>query len=228
MDQAVKSTEIDLAEKEALEINRPLLRSWWAERVMGIALIALVFAVLAEATVIVWMLPLKEIKHSLVTGYNKDTQVIKVEPIEKTTLGWNKLMEIYAKQFVVDLHTIDGQTEGIRLKKLSLMTNFKTQEYVEKQLNTSIQDCVAKKIFEAGVTRSISIKRVTSFSPDAPNIWQVDWEVNEYDLKNEVQRNHSFISTLTAETSEKVGSGEAEELNPIGYTVIEYSLRMQP
>ena len=48
-------------------------------------------------------------------GINVD-RVIKIEPIEKTTYGYIKLMEIYAKQFVVDLHTVDGQTEKSRLK----------------------------------------------------------------------------------------------------------------
>ena len=219
MDQTVKLKELE-------EINRPLLRAWWIERAMGIVIVSLVFAVLAEASVIAWMLPLKEIKHSLITGYNKDTQVIKVEPIEKSLSGWNKLMEIYSKQFVIDLHTIDGQTETIRLKKLSLMANEESLDYIENQLNMNNQNCIAKKIFEAGITRSVIIKRVTNLAPDAPNTWQVEWEVKEQDHEKEIQRSHRFISTLMAETTERIMNSGEEDLNPIGYTVIKYTLRM--
>lgn len=213
-------------DKEAQEINRGFYCSWWVARVMGIGVITLIFAVLALSSVIIWLLPLKEIKYSLVTGYNKETQVIKVEPIEKTTYGWNKLMEILSKQFVVDLHTLDGQTEEQRLKKLSLMVDEETREFVENQLNMSKHNSSARKVLEAGVKRSVNIKSITNLAPEAPNTWQVEWEGLENDVNAEVQRRNHFISTITAETQEKtVHSGE-EELNPVGYTVTRYSLRM--
>ena len=88
------------------------------------------------------------------------------------------------------------------------------------------QNCIAKKIFEAGITRSVIIKRVTNLAPDAPNTWQVEWEVKEQDHEKEIQRSHRFISTLMAETTERIMNSGEEDLHPIGYTVIKYTLRM--
>ena len=97
-------------------LNRQFYVAWWVSRAMAIIVFVLLFVILSLASGFLWLFPLKEVKPLLLTAYNKDTQIIKIEPIEKTTYGYIKLMEIYAKQFVVDLHTVDGQTEKSRLK----------------------------------------------------------------------------------------------------------------
>jgi type IV secretory pathway component VirB8 len=213
--------------KEVIEkLNHPFYGTWWAARTTSIVLIVLVFVVLAQASVIVWLTPLKEVKHVLLTAYDKDTQVVKVEPIEKTLYGWNKLMEIYSKQFVIDLHTVDGLTEKDRLKKLSLMASDEVEDFIENQLNFENPNALSRKIFDSGVVRSVRIKRVTSLAPDAPNTWQVEWELVELEPNANVQRSTHYISTIMAEGQTKIFNSTEEDLNPIGYTVIKYSLRM--
>ena len=211
---------------EAREINRGFFCSWWVARTTGIVVITLLFVVLSLSSVILWLMPLKEIKPYLLTGYNKDTQVVKVEPIEKTTQGWHKLMEIYSKEFVINLHTLDGQTELARLKTCQLMAEDETQEFIENQLNTNNPHSAAKKMLEASITRSVEIKQVINLAPEAPNTWQVNWVSLEQEANTQVQRKNHFISVITAETQPKIFGPGDEELNPIGFTVIRYSLRM--
>jgi type IV secretory pathway component VirB8 len=224
------SASIDLdvktADAEAKAINAPFYCEWWVVKTVGTVVIVLLLAVLAEASVILWILPLKETKPYLLTGYNKGSQVIKVEPIEKNTQGLNILMGILSAEFVSDLHMIDGVTELQRLKKLSLMANSETIDFIETQLNTANSNSVAKKVFESGTTRTIQIKGVTNLAPDAPNTWQVEWEAIDHDSSTEVQRRNAFISTIMAEPQEKIFSSGDEKLNPIGYTVIKYTLRI--
>ena len=218
--------DVKKADKEAKEINAPFYCEWWVVKTVGTVVVILIFAVLAEASVILWILPLKEKQPYLLTGYNKDSQVIKVEPIEKNTHGLSVLMGILSAEFVVNLHTIDGMTEAQRLKKLTLMASSETSDFIDTQLNMANSNSVAKKVFESGVTRSVHITGVTNLAPDAPNTWQVEWEAIENDSSTQVQRRNAFISTIMAEPQEKVFSSGDEKLNPIGYTVIKYTLRM--
>ena len=223
---ALPNFDVKAADKEAKKINTPFYCEWWVIKTVGTVVVILMFAVLAEASVILWILPLKETKPYLLTGYNKDSQVIKVEPIEKNTKGLDILMGILSAEFVVDLHTIDGMTEAQRLKKLSLMASSETSDFIDTQLNMANSNSVAKKVFESGVTRSVHIKGVTNLAPDAPNTWQVEWDVIEKDSSTEVKRRNAFISTIMAEPQEKIFSSGDEKLNPIGYTVVKYTLRM--
>lgn len=207
-------------------LNKQFYVAWWVSRAMAILVFVLLFVVLALASGFLWLFPLKEVKPILLTAYNKDTQIIKIEPIAKTTSGYNKLMEIYAKQFVVDLHTIDGQTENSRLKKLLLMTEDETTDYVNSVLNTEDDHSTIRKLIDAKVTRSVVIKNVNHLAPDAPNTWRIDWELLEINQEHSVQKRTNFSSIVMAETQTKQVSFDEEDLNPVGFTVIRYSIRL--
>lgn len=207
-------------------LNRQFYVAWWVSRAMAILVFVLLFVVLALASGFLWLFPLKEVKPILLTAYNKDTQIIKIEPIAKTTNGYNKLMEIYAKQFVVDLHTIDGQTENSRLKKLLLMTEDETTDYVNSVLNTEDDHSTIRKLIDAKITRSVVIKNVNHLAPDALNTWRIDWELLEINQEHSVQKRTNFSSIVMAETQTKQVSFDEEDLNPVGFTVIRYSIRL--
>ena len=209
-------------------LNRQFYVAWWVSRAMAIMVFVLLFVVLALASGFLWLFPLKEVKPLLLTAYNKDTQIIKIEPIEKTTYGYTKLMEIYAKQFVVDLHTVDGQTEKSRLKKLLLMTQDETNDYVESILNTEDSNATIRQLIEANITRSVIIKNVNYLAPDAPNTWQIDWELLEIDQHHTIQKRTNFSSVVTAESQIKKLNFDEEDLNPVGFTVLRYSIRLDP
>ena len=207
-------------------LNRQFYVAWWVSRAMAIIVFVLLFVILSLASGFLWLFPLKEVKPLLLTAYNKDTQIIKIEPIEKTTYGYNKLIEIYAKQFVVDLHTIDGLTEKSRLKKLSLMTQDETTDYIDSVLNTENDSSTIRKLMDANITRSVIIKNVNYLAPDAPNTWQIDWELLEINKDHTIQKRTNFSSVVTAETQIKQVSFDEEDLNPVGFTVIRYSIRL--
>lgn len=207
-------------------LNRQFYVAWWVSRAMAIIVFVLLFVILSLASGFLWLFPLKEVKPLLLTAYNRDTQIIKIEPIEKTTYGYNKLMEIYAKQFVVDLHTVDGLTEKSRLKKLSLMTQDETTDYVDSVLNTENDNATIRKLMDANITRSVIIKNVNYLAPDAPNTWQIDWELLDINKDHTIQKRTNFSSVVTAETQIKQVSFDEEDLNPVGFTVIRYSIRL--
>lgn len=213
-------------ENNAKYLNKQFYYAWWVSRAMAIMVVVLLFAVLSLGSGLLWLFPLKEVKTVLLTGYNKDTQIIKIEPIAKTTYGYNKLMEIYAKQFVIDLHTVDGQTEKHRLKKLLLMAQDETKDYIDSVLNIDNLNAVIRQLIDANITRSVNIKNVNYLAPDAPNTWQINWELLETGKDQLIQKRISFSSVITAESQLKKVTAEEEELNPVGFTVIKYSVRL--
>jgi type IV secretory pathway component VirB8 len=100
--------------KELDRLNKPFYSSWFASRMLGLGFLVMSCAFLVMCTAFIYLMPLKEIKPYLVSAYNKDSQVVKVEPLEVNTETMRKLIEIKCREFVVDLHTFDGQTETVR------------------------------------------------------------------------------------------------------------------
>ena len=137
-----------------------------------------------------------------------------------------KLIEIKCREFVVDLHTFDGQTEAVRLKRLHTMTeDGDVIEYLDNFLNIENQNSDAKKLKENNVTRSVSIKHLNNLAPEAPNMWQVNWVLVETE-KDGSQRFINCVSVITAEAKErKLFAGE-DNINPIGFTVSQYKMRV--
>lgn len=212
--------------KELDRLNKSFYSAWFASRVMGFGLLIMTCAFLSVCTALIYLMPLKELKPFLVSSYNKDSQVVNVEPLEINTNAMRKLLEIKCREFVVDLHTFDGQTEAVRLKRLHTMTeDGEVIEYLDNFLNIENQSSDAKKLKDNNVTRSASVKNIVSFAPEAPNMWQVNWVLVEME-KDGLQRFINCVSVITAEAKErKLFAGE-DNINPIGFTVTQYKMRV--
>ena len=212
-------------DKEVKRLNKPFYSAWLASRVLGVGLLLMTSAFLAICSLFVHLFPLKEIKPFLVSSYNKDSQVVKVEPLELNTDSLKKLMEIKCKEFVADLHTFDGQTESVRLKRLFLMAEEEVKDFIDNYLNSENSHSIAKKLQEAQVTRSVNVKHSNHLAPEAPNKWQVQWELLEVE-KDGSQKRSSYISVITAEAKERKFYAGEDDINPIGFTVTQYKVRV--
>ena len=210
--------------KELDRLNKSFYSAWFASRVMGLGFLVMSCAFLVMCAAFIYLMPLKEIKPYLVSSYNKDSQVVKVEPLEVNTEAMKKLMGIKCREFITDLHTIDGQTETLRLKRLSLMVVEDIKPVVDNFLNVESQNSIAKKLIEAQISRSVNIKHIVNLAPDAPNKWQIQWESLE--VEKEAHRRTHFVSIITAEAQERAFHAGEDDINPIGFTVTQYAVRM--
>jgi len=213
--------------KEIDRLNKPFYSSWFASRMLGLGFLIMSCGFLMMCTAFLYLMPLKELKPFLVSSYNKDSQVVKVEPLEVNADSMRKLIEIKCREFVVDLHTFDEQTETVRLNRLHTMVEDGSPvvEYLENFLNTENQNSDAKKLKENNIIRSVSVKHINSLAPEAPNMWQVNWVLVETE-KDGSQRFINCVSVITAEARErKLFAGE-DDVNPIGFTVTQYKMRV--
>ena len=62
-------------------------------------------------------------------------------------------------------------------------------------------------------------------APEAPNSFRVEWMAHDQNKNNgEVKQSQKFLSVLTVMLSEKLIEVEYEDINPIGFTVIKYTV----
>jgi type IV secretion system protein VirB8 len=81
-----------------------------------------------------------------------------------------------------------------------------------------------KQFKDRGITRSVKILSSVHLAPSAPNVWQVEWASTDRDQKTGVETQGYWISTLTAECQTRAVHLEDQYLNPIGFTVIQYTV----
>lgn len=192
-------------------------------RLSTICAVVLAFTVMALACLIIFLLPLKEIRPMLVTLKEKGEQVVRIEPIERNEKATTLLMETLSRQYVTLRETIDLQTEEVRWKHLSLMTGSQLNEEFMSLMKPDNQDSPFKKRQEEQVSREIQILSSTSLAPSAPNIFQVEWISRDRHQGNVIGQGH-WVSTLTVSLEPHEVSLEDQYINPIGFTVTHYTL----
>jgi type IV secretion system protein VirB8 len=194
---------------------------WWQARVATIGFVVLLALVVILISFMIWLFPLKEIMPVLVTFHNG--QIAKVASVEVNTPAIQNVAEGLARQYVVEAETFDGQTEDYRIKRLILLSSPELESYL-KTIDPNDSGSVNKQFKERGITRAVNIKNSLNLGPMAPNVWQVEWESLDVDVKTREETRANWISTLTVDIREKRMSIDDRFVNPIGFTVIHYQV----
>ena len=194
---------------------------WWQARTATICSIALLSLVIVLISLIIWLFPLKEVLPILITFHNG--QIAKVASIEVNSPALQNVSEGLARQYVVEAETFDGQTEDYRIKRLILLSSPELEPYL-KTINPEDSGSINKRFKERGITRAVHIKNSLNLGPTAPNIWQVEWESLDMDLKTREETRANWVSTLTVEIREHKIHLEDRFINPIGFTVVHYQV----
>jgi type IV secretory pathway component VirB8 len=81
------------------------------------------------------------------------------------------------------------------------------------------------KFIEREMIRTIQVLTVIDLAPEAPNSFRVEWIAHDQDKNTrEIKQSQKFLSILTVVLSEKCVEVEYEDINPIGFTVIKYTV----
>lgn len=197
---------------------------WWVARTTTITCIVLFLVIIALTAVICALVPLKEIKPMLFTTEAKTNQVVHIEPIEKGTQGLDLLMETLARQYVELRETFDFQTEELRWKKVFWFSSTELGEAFHYQMTKQGSNSPFEQFKQRGITRSVNIINSANLAPSAPNVWQIDWESIDRDPKTGAEVRALWVSTITAETQKRVVNFDDQYINPIGFTVMHYTV----
>lgn len=199
---------------------------WAIARFTTVCCLVLLFSNLSLLGALWTLLPLKKIQPMLVTFKDQANQVVKIEPIEQTTPGWNFIMEAQAREYVELRETLDFHTESHRWQKVYWLSSPEVYEPFEQSMDPKKNHSAYTQFKERGVMRTVRILGVTHLAPLSPNVWQIEWESLDRDQTGQVTTGH-WVSTLTAECREREMTLSDRHLNPAGFTVIHYTVRLK-
>lgn len=209
--------------------------------VEGLIIIALVWLIIA-------ILPLKEVYPYLVTFRDEDQQVVAIEPIATDAPGIEYATESSVRDYVVQRHSFRPVQTHMEAQwgegsRLSAMTE--PQEFKEF---TQAADIEKARMMQSGYSREIKIESATMIRPDT---WQVafttydslggnngtltanpsqsmDSSTSKTDImtadltpKSNAKR---WLATMTIDYQPQNITYDKRLLNPLGFTVTDYSV----
>lgn len=213
--------------RRPIDTGQSFYALWWVARTTSVACIVLLLSNLTAAAVIWSLLPLKEIQPMLFSTQEKTNQVVKIEPLEKNAQGFDLMMEALARQYVELRETFDFQTEPARWQKLFWFSSKELAEAFQQKMEPQKATSPFKQFKDRGVTRSVNILTSNHLKPAAPNVWQVEWESLDLDPKTGLETRGHWISTITAECQAREVSLADQYINPIGFTVVQYTVNIK-
>lgn len=190
-------------------------------RVSTLGMIVLGMLCIALVCLVIQLFPLKENRPYLLVLKDKGEQVAQIEPIAMDTKGLNLLIEGLCRRYVSLRESIDGLSEEERWKEICFLSSEDVWQDFDNTMNIKKnQNSPLKKHREDKVTRGISIKVSSKI---AEGVWQVEWESFSSRKQEELER-HSWVSTLQVELRPSTVSIEDQFINPIGFTVVGYTV----
>jgi len=198
---------------------------WLITKIAILSSVFLLLSNLINLAVLYALLPLKEIRPYLIAVHPKSEQIVTIEPVNKGRLGFDILMEAMVRQYVLLRESIDFQTETVRWQKVYWFSEKSIYENFENLMKKENPDSPFKKFYDRGITRLVKIVSSQCFGSVAPNIWQVEWQARDTNLKSgKLISRTNYISTLTVSVMKQKVELNDRFINPLGFTVIEYSV----
>lgn len=189
---------------------------------MGIC-VGLGFLCMTLATVIVGLLPLKEIRPMLIGISDKNQQVVRIEPLKDNVQGIHLLIEKLLMHYVKQRETIDGITESARFQEVAYMTDKNLWADHWNTINPSNQKSPLKAFFDNNVRREVHVVRCVSLQASARNTYRIEW--SSLDRRNGEEIKHQrWVTTLVIAFEPTDVRVEDQYINPLGLKVIHYTI----
>ncbi len=192
----------------------------WVARASTLGMVVSIFLNVALVFLVICLFPLKETQPYLLALKDKGEQVVQIEPISRRTKGLVLLQEGLCRRYVSLRETIDGITEEQRWKEVSFLSSDEIWHDFDSRMNPGHSHSPLKKHREDKVTRAVEIKVSSQVSE---GVFQVEWESISLHHGQEIERNR-WVSTLQAELRENALGIEDQFINPIGFTVVNYTV----
>lgn len=192
----------------------------WANRVLGLVSVGLLMAVIAQASVIYALFPLKQIEPMLLIGGSRDDQVWRVEPFHVGTRGWDLIAEKLVQDYVLKRESIDLQTEVARWQQVAWMSAEPVFAEFRKVMGRENPNSPFERAKKERLTRQVTVRVVSQLNPAQ---FQVAFERVDFRDGERIDRKE-LVATLTVEFLEQNVRREDRYMNPTGLTVIAYGL----
>jgi type IV secretory pathway component VirB8 len=199
----------------ALEGRRYL----WTARAFAIGMYVSLALNLMLAGALVAITPLKRVEPFLVNFSPKDQQVLRIEPFARATPGFEVMTEYLIHEYVKMLHEIiPDEKETLARYKGFLQSRTDPGQYDYFVRNDLAKFAEARS---KGATRTIDIKRVNKLSE---GYYQVEFTANDFDRSGNEILTSDLVATMRIAFVPSQVDFSNRFVNPLGFTVQQYSL----
>jgi type IV secretion system protein VirB8 len=203
-----------------LDTGQSYRAAWWMAWVLGSCLIVSMLGNVCLGLTIVRLLPLKEVVPMILTVSDKANQIVRVEPFELKTKGFELFIQSLLRGYVEKREAIDLHTEMPRWQEVNWLSSDEVWMAFKHLMEKANKDSPFERYKAEGVTRAVHVKVVSKVGE---HVYQVEWESADAQLTQPRGRGN-WVSTLTVAFSEKATSYEDRYMNPIGLQIIGYSV----
>jgi type IV secretory pathway component VirB8 len=170
---------------------------------------------------ICFLLPLKKESIFLLTNKPYTNQIVVLEPIEVNSTSTALMTKKLLMQYVEIRETINPLDYEIRINK---QKNFEN-EITKKNYSLIHTDSIIEAFNKRNITRSVKIISASNIGNSKSNIWQVEWQQEDFDGVNKIviNKGHYFSTIKITLGSQKININKALE-NPIGLLIEEYNV----
>ncbi len=210
-----------LTESRLIETGHSYRAFAWISRILGFGFLISILVNIVFAVLFLNLFPLKRVEPLLLTLSPKSDQVVRIEPFEAETQGFNVMTESLARDYVKMRETVDFQTETERWERVYFLSSPFVFETFKNMMNKQ-GDGVYETRRQNNVTRSVSLSSVSTLSEN-PRILQVEWQSIDAQEGITIKRTR-WISTITIQYEPTKVKFEDRYMNPLGFVVASYGV----
>ena len=171
---------------------------------------------------IMQVLPLYRVEPFLLTVQNKEEQVYNIQPIKGRMEDQKAITEVFVRQYVLLRSSFDRDVQEMEAR---WMPGGPVQEMSSSAVYTEFLEKTAKKALDLIRARSLQRNvRILTVNELGRGLWQVEYETQDmYPDSPAPEVNYWTASLRIAYNRKSVKYGERLK-NPVGFTVVRYSL----
>lgn len=168
------------------------------------------------------VLPMVRIEPFLLTFYDKDEQIVDIQPIAKNMGSKTQVTETFIRQYVLLRQTFVSDVAEMKKRWLKggPMQELSSPRVYKQFLNTTAKRAIAL-IKGRGLTRNI---RILSVNRLEGGLWQVQYETKDMEPDSEAPNVLYWTAALRVGYRKKRVEYKQRLKNPLGFTVVEYAV----
>lgn len=197
-------------------------RYLWTARAFAIITALSICCNVVLLLAITQILPLYRVEPFLLTFKNKQEQVYNIMPVNTSLEDERAITEVFVRQYVLLRSTFDTDIPEMEARWLP---GGPLQEMSSAAVYTDFLDNTAKRAIDIIRTRSLRRNiRIITVNELSRGLWQVEYETQDmYPTSSAPELNYWAASLQIAYRRKTVRYTERLK-NPVGFTVIKYSL----
>jgi type IV secretion system protein VirB8 len=203
-----------------LDTGQTYRAAWWMAWIFATCLVVSMLGNVSLGLALVRLLPLKEVVPMVLTVSDRANQIVRVEPFELRTKGFELFVQALLKGYVEKRETIDLHTEVPRWQEINWLSSDDVWLTFKHLMEKANKESPFEHYKREGVTRTVHVKTVSRI---AEHVYRVEWESADSHL-TEPRGQGNWVSTITIAFQEKAASYEDRYMNPVGLQVVGYSV----